>query len=172
MNFASVRQKSAFTLVELLGVIAILALLANIVLVSVQGALGGSQEGAIKREVQVLNSAYQSFIAAGGDMRMSFSDPNLNSTGQDLTTQDSAASSGGRTEKKVLAPIALEVLMKPWNTNAYGIVGPFLPETSGNIWLNGGFLNKDVLGVPHFIGFELDRGFSYLGADPAPAPLP
>jgi prepilin-type N-terminal cleavage/methylation domain-containing protein len=172
MNFAVVRQKFAFTLVELLGVIAIIALLANIALMSVQGTLGASQEGAIKREVQVLNSAYQNFIAAGGDMRLAFGDPNLNSAGQDLTSDDSAASAGGRAEKKKLAPIALEILMKPWNTNAYGVVGPFLPETSRNIWLNGGFLSKDVLGAPHFIGFELDRGFSYLGGEPTPAPLP
>jgi prepilin-type N-terminal cleavage/methylation domain-containing protein len=172
MSFA-VHKKNAFTLVELLGVIAIIALLANIALVSVQGTLGASQEGSIKREVQVLNSAYQSFIAAGGDMRLSFSDPNLNSAGQDLTGDDAAASSGGRAEKKKLAPVALEILMKPWNTNAYGVVGPFLPETSGSVWLNGGFMSKDVLGAPHFIGFELDRGFSYLGAEPsAPLPLP
>jgi len=157
---------NGFTLVELLGVIAIIALLANVVLMSIQGSLGASQEALIKRQVQTMNSGYQSFIASGGDMRKVFAD-------EGKTSDDEAAGMGSRDKKKELAPIAVEVLMQPWDTKTFGVVGPFLPEDPTRDWFDSaGFISQDVLKVPQYIGFVSGSGFEYMGADPRATPRP
>jgi len=59
-------NSKGFTLVELLGVVAIIAILAGIAITGINGALAGSREAAQKREIQILNSAYAQWSAAGG----------------------------------------------------------------------------------------------------------
>lgn len=60
--------KSGFTLVELLAVVAIIAILATIVISSIGNATSMAKDAAVMRQQQVLNSAFQSYIAAGGDL--------------------------------------------------------------------------------------------------------
>ena len=53
-KLAHIKAICAFTLVELLGVVAIIALLANIAVISTKGSVGASQEAVIKRQVQTV----------------------------------------------------------------------------------------------------------------------
>lgn len=62
-------NSKGFTLVELLGVVAIIAILAGIAITGINGAISGSREAAQKRQVQTLNSAYSQFTAAGGSVQ-------------------------------------------------------------------------------------------------------
>lgn len=59
-------KTAAFTLVELLGVIAIIATLSSVVVASIQGSLSASREAAQQRQIQTLNSALAQWEAAGG----------------------------------------------------------------------------------------------------------
>lgn len=142
------RFKNAFSLVELLGVVAIIALLANVALISTRGSVAGSQEALIKRQVQSLNSAYQSYIASGGGAP--------------------ASNDGSRPAMKADAVTMLRILMQPFDTRSYGIVGPFMPADS-ELWVSneGGneVIGKPVLSTTNYIGFNGVYGFSFLGPD-------
>lgn len=62
----SINRKGGFTLVELLAVIAIIAVLAGVVIASIGNATTAAQDASVSRQEQVLNSALQNHIAAGG----------------------------------------------------------------------------------------------------------
>ena len=66
MNIIKKSKTGGFTLVELLAVVAIIAVLTAVVVNSIGNAIQASEQAAINRQVQVLNSAYQSYMAAGG----------------------------------------------------------------------------------------------------------
>jgi type II secretory pathway pseudopilin PulG/uncharacterized protein YjbI with pentapeptide repeats len=59
---------SGLSLVEILGAISILAVIASLSLTSVQDSLQSSQRSAVQRELQALNTALQNFKAAGGNI--------------------------------------------------------------------------------------------------------
>lgn len=61
-------SESGFTLVELLGVVAIIAVLAVVAVTSINGSIRAGRESAANRQLQTLNSAYQSYLAAGGSV--------------------------------------------------------------------------------------------------------
>lgn len=58
--------KRAFTLVELLGCVAVIVVLAAIAIPTVQNMVVESQRHALKAELQRLNSAAQQYVGAGG----------------------------------------------------------------------------------------------------------
>jgi type II secretory pathway pseudopilin PulG len=67
MNNKSIqRSVRAFTLVEMLGVIAIIATLGTVSIISIKDAVQAGQKAAVQREVQTLNTALQNFKSAGG----------------------------------------------------------------------------------------------------------
>lgn len=135
----------AFTLLELLGVIAVVAVLASVAIQSTRGSIGASQEGAVRRQAQVLNSAYQTYIAAGGAL--------------------SALAATDRETMKTQSRTAVTTLLGTINTS-YGVVGPFLPTTPTDNWYVGAtYMGGPVADTTHFIGFSTSTGFAYLGAD-------
>jgi len=71
---SSNRNVRGFTLTELLGVVAVIAILAAIVISSVRGTLRASQESVLKGNLQRLNSAVQNYKSAGGVFYLT--DPN------------------------------------------------------------------------------------------------
>lgn len=92
-------DQGGFTLVELLGVIAIIALMATVVISSIQGAVDTARASAAARQIQILNSAYQTYIASGGPVLA------------DVTTVDEAVG-------ELLKPLPMGNITKP--------IGPFL----------------------------------------------
>lgn len=64
--YRSHSKKAGFTLVELLAVVAIIAVLAGVVIAAMGNATSRAKLTAMQRQEQVLNSAYQTFVAGGG----------------------------------------------------------------------------------------------------------
>jgi type II secretory pathway pseudopilin PulG len=56
----------AFSLVEVLGAVAVLATLAAVSIVSIKDTVQAGQKASAQREIQALNAALQSFKSAGG----------------------------------------------------------------------------------------------------------
>jgi type II secretory pathway pseudopilin PulG len=61
--------KHAFSLVEILGAVAVLATLATVSIISIKDTVQASQRSAAQRELQKLNTALQNFKSAGGVIR-------------------------------------------------------------------------------------------------------
>jgi prepilin-type N-terminal cleavage/methylation domain-containing protein len=58
--------KRAFTLVEILGAVAVLAVLAGLATLSIRDSVVAGQKAAMQRELQTLNTSLQNFKSAGG----------------------------------------------------------------------------------------------------------
>ena len=137
-------KTNGFSLVEILGAVAIIITLASISVSSINGAMTAAREGAYKRQIQMLNSSYQNYIACGGNI------PNMYSN--------------DRTVKKAQAKPATELLLVELPT-PYGNVGPFLPQTPTDTWYVGANMGGQIAGVTKYIGFDSALGFQDLGAD-------
>jgi len=135
----------AFTLLELLGCLAVILVLASVVIQSTRGSITASQEGSVRRQAQVLNAAYQNYIAAGGALST-------------LTAED-------RDSMKTQARTAVTTLLGTITTS-YGVVGPFLPQSPTDNWYIGtDYMGGAVGTTTQYIGFSAGTGFRYLGAD-------
>lgn len=139
----SCKRSTGFTLIELLGVIAVIAMLTSIVLIAITGAIESSAIRSVDRQVQVFNSAYQTFIAAGGII------PGLNSD-----VEADVISQGGS---------AVHALVTPVQSETGGRLGPFLPNGASDEWLlpdNG--IGKEIGGKMYYIGFKSGVGFTLI----------
>lgn len=59
-------QGKGFTLVELLAVVAIIAVLASVIISAVGNSTQAAEMASVRRQLQTLNSAWQQYKAAGG----------------------------------------------------------------------------------------------------------
>lgn len=136
-------SRGGFTMVELLGVVAIIALLSTIAITSLQGGLNAARSGAYNREIQILNTSYQTYIAAGGNLP--------------------PYTSNNRSEKKDNSKLAVSLLIVPLNT-PFGVVGPFVTQEPTN-WYLGDYMGSTIASETRYIGFDPALGFQDIGAD-------
>lgn len=130
-------------MVELLGVVAIIAVLSTIAIAGVMGSVNAAHFGSYNREIQVLNTSYQSYIAAGGNL-------------PPYTALD-------RASRKDNAKLAVNLLLDPLTT-PYGVVGPFVTQAPTD-WYIGNYMGGEVAGVTKYIGFDAVYGFRDVGPD-------
>ena len=146
-------QISGLTLLELLGTIVVIAIIASVAITAIGNSINGSKEGAVRRQAQIFASGYQGYISAGGG----FIDVTV--TGNEWE------------DMKNNALTAATALTSPLTT-PYGVVGPFAPAEAVSEWTlpNTSLMGKYANGVPHYIGFSPVTGFQYLGPEPTPSP--
>lgn len=131
-----------FSLLELLGVIVILVLLTSIVVTSVRGTLNAGNQEAARRQAQLITSAYQNYIAAGGEPYV----PPLREGGVGATTTVGpfAFVPLEQVQNEYLLPLQ-QPLVSP---NSSQTTGPFLvTPVSMTMWGSAAALTGWTLGV-------------------------
>ena len=113
----------AFTLMEMLSVIAIILVLSSVVMLSVSGVTESAQRARAERNAALLNEAIEKYSAKGGDLSSIIATPAFGST----TTGDSAAVSG------------VVNTLRSMHANMVRMGGPFIDAGMSPILTNTGW---------------------------------